>query len=132
MELVYEIVLEQDRHQLAAAVDMMSLPGWVLSERTASTGLSRMMVVSRQIGCFRVRDTTYFLGAFIRSPNGIARLHGLEGFGVDHIGAPAEEKGIDGLHRLEEGDADVVVPVGDGPAAVGKASVAILVLASGA
>jgi len=49
---------------------MMSLPGWALSERTASTGSSRMMVVLRQIGVFSVRDTTYFLGAFIRSPKG--------------------------------------------------------------
>jgi hypothetical protein len=29
-----------------------------------------MIVVFRQIGFLSVRDTTYFLGAFMRSPNG--------------------------------------------------------------
>ena len=90
-----------------------------------------MMVVSRQIGVFSVRDTTYFFGAFIRSPKGSPGCHRLEGFGVGHVRAPPEEEGVHVLHRLAERRADVVVPVGDGPAAVREASVAILILASG-
>ena len=49
---------------------MMRRPGWAFNVRTASTTLSRMMVVSRQMGFDSVRDTTYFFGAFMRSPNG--------------------------------------------------------------
>jgi len=45
-------------------------PGWAFNDLTASTTLSRMMVVSRQIGFSRVRDTTYFFGVFIMSPKG--------------------------------------------------------------
>jgi hypothetical protein len=29
-----------------------------------------MIVLLRPVGCFSVRDTTYFLGAFIMSPKG--------------------------------------------------------------
>ena len=48
----------------------MSFPGCALSARIASTGLSRMMVVFRQIGFSSVLETTYFAGAFITSPKG--------------------------------------------------------------
>ena len=47
----------------------MSLPGPAFSARTESITLSRMIVVLRQIGFSSVRETTYFFGAFIRSPN---------------------------------------------------------------
>jgi hypothetical protein len=87
-----------------------------------------MIMVLRQIGAFSARHHV-LLGRVHQVPEWIARRHGLEGSRVDLIGAPAQKERIDGLHRLEEGNADIVVPVRDSPAAVGKASVAVLVLA---
>jgi hypothetical protein len=88
-----------------------------------------MIVVSRQIGFVRgeTRRTSWVRHEV---PERIARRHWLEGLRVDLIGAPAEEERIDALHPLKEGHPDVVMPVRDGPAAVGEAPVAILILAS--
>ena len=79
------------------------MPGWAFSARTASTTLSRMMVVSRQIGFSSVLETTYFLGAFMMSPNGLPGRHRLEGFGVNHIRAAAEQECVDILYQGAEG-----------------------------
>jgi hypothetical protein len=45
-------------------------PGAASSARIRPIGSSRNTVVFRQIGSSSVVDTTYFAGAFIRSPNG--------------------------------------------------------------
>src|SRR4051812_8863887 len=98
----------------------MFLPGWALSDRTASTTLSRMI---RGVAPDRLLQRTGYhvlLGGVHEVAEGIARHDGLEGLGVDLIGAAAEEEGVDALHPLEEGGADVVVPIGDGPASMGK------------
>jgi hypothetical protein len=52
-----------------------------------------MIVVSRQIGFCRVRETTYFFGAFIMSPNGIAGRHRFERVRVNLIGASSKSNG---------------------------------------
>src|SRR5216117_1586327 len=89
-----------------------------------------MIVVLRQVGSFSVFETTYFLGAFITSPNGSPGCMGSNA-GVSNVGAPAEQEGVDVLHEAEEGGADVVVPVGAGPAAVGEAAIGVFVFAAG-
>ena len=71
VQLVDEIGLQQQVHQLAAAVGQDHLAGLGLERRIApTTSSSRMMVVLRQVGFSSVLDTTYFAGAFMMSPNG--------------------------------------------------------------
>jgi hypothetical protein len=48
----------------------MVLPVDASSFRIASTTLSRMMLVLRQVGFWSVFDTTYFAGPLTMSPNG--------------------------------------------------------------
>jgi hypothetical protein len=68
MELIDQAVLEQRVHELVAPIREDVLAGRCLELPTASTTLSRMIVVLRQMGFLRLFDTTYFAGAFIMSP----------------------------------------------------------------
>ena len=130
VELVDEIVLEQHRHQLAAAIghDVLARLGLERPDR-----LDDVVADDRRVAPDRLLKRArhdVLLRRVHEVAERIARRHRLEGSRMGLIGAPAQEEGIDVLHRLEEGDADVVVPVRDGPAAVGEAPVAILVLAA--
>jgi hypothetical protein len=60
----------------------------------------------------------------------VARGHRLERRRVRHIRPSTQQQRIDLLHQRQEGLADVIVPVGQCPAAVLEPSISILVFAT--
>jgi hypothetical protein len=99
-------------------------PSWAFSARTDSITLSRMMVVFRHIGFWSVRDTTYFFGAFIRSPNGSPGAIGSKASTcIAYARRPKRTASASSRISAPKASADVVVPIRHSPAAVLERSV---------
>ena len=131
MQLVDQVVLEQRVHELLAAVGEDVLAGrrlelpHRLDDVVADDG---RVAPDRLLEGLRddvLRRRVHHVA------EEVAGRHRLERVRVGDVRLPAEQERVGVLHERAECAADVVVPVGHGPAAVPEAAVGVLVGAAG-
>ena len=129
-EFIHQIIFDEGMHQHTAAIRKNIFTGLVLE---FANFFDDIAADDGGIAPSRRR--------FQRSGNNIffdiAKwiLFGRQGFKRIAVGFPGfapEQKGIGGFHGLREAHADVVVPKGNGPAAVREAAIGIFIHAAGA